>query len=308
MQRSRRTSWVLIGSTIALGLVLSACGTRPAPGLTASYTVTSHTVTSRGGPPHGSRAASLALGRKMVRQLRRPPGSRAARQPHPLPKYLRQAAEGIGAIHRVDVARYYTAPRSMRATYAYLRKHVPAGYRRWVTGSAGQGSVTVMEFVVYAPKKLPRGVAVANLVVGVVPGRHGGSVLRADGEVGWFPPRSAAEYLRPAAYRAVTISRTTQSTGHRTSKTFRSRDAIARLARILNSLPASDGGPISCSPTAPVYHLVFRPRAGHPRFAVTAIDCVTDQVVVAGRVQPELNDPRNRVEAVAQRLLRRGSV
>lgn len=301
MQRSRRAGRVLIGSTVALGLVLSACGTRPAPGQTASYT-----VTSRGGPPHGSRAASLALGRKMVRQLRRPPGSRPAR-PHPVPRYLRQPAEGIGVIHRVDVARYYTAPRSMRAAYAYLRRHVPAGYRRWVTGSAGQGSVTVEEFVVYAPKALPRGVDVADLVVGVVPGRHGGSVLRADGEVGWAPPRSAAEYLRPAAYRAVTITRTSQSSGHRTTRTFRSRDAIARLARILNSLPASDGGPMSCSPAAPSYYLVFRPRARHPRFAVTAFDCVTDRVTVAGRAQPELNDPRNRVEAAAQRLLRRGA-
>jgi hypothetical protein len=48
---------------------------------------------------------------------------------------------------------------------------------------------------------------------------------------------------------------------------------------------------------------VFRPRAGHPRFVVTAVGCLTDRVVVAGRVQPGLWDPGNRVDALAQRLL-----
>lgn len=306
MQRSRRASWVPIGTTVALGLVLSACGTRPAPGLTASYTAPSRTPASHGGPPHGSRAASLVLARKMLGQLRRPPGSRVVR-PHPVPRYLRQPAQGIGVIHRVDVKRFYAAPRSMQASYAYLRKHVPAGYRREVTGSGSQGSTTVVEFVVYAPKALPRGVDVANLVVEVVPGRHGGSVLRADGQVGWYPPRSAAEYLRPVGYHAVTITRTTQSSGHRTTRTFRSRAVITRLARILNSLPASDGGSMSCPPQAPIVHLVFRPAAGHPRFAVTTFDCVTDSVTVGGRSQPDLSDPANRVAAAAQRLLRHGA-
>ncbi len=122
----------------------------------------------------------------------------------------------MAVVDQVDVKRFYSAPRSMAASYAYLRKHVPAGYRRTVTGSEGQDGKTVLELVVYNPKALPRGVDEADLVVGVVPGRHGGSVLRADGEVAWYPPRSAAERLRPAAYRAVTITRTSaqRAPGH----------------------------------------------------------------------------------------------
>lgn len=302
MERSRRVSLALIGISIALGLVLTACGTRPAPGLSASYTTTSYTAASRGVPPHGSRAASLALGRRMLRHLRVPPGSRVVR-PRPVPRYLRQPAQGLGVPRRVDVKRFYSAPRTARATYSYLRRHVPAGYRLVVTGTYGNGHGTVEWFVGYYRKSLPGGISDADLIVGVVPGRHGGSVLRGDGLVGWFPPRSAAEYLRPAAYRAVTITRTSLNSGHRTTRTIRSRAALARLARLLNSRHAANGGPLTCPPGVPFYRLVFRPRAGHPRFVVTTSGCLGDRVVVAGRVQPALWDPGNRVDALAQRLL-----
>jgi len=301
--RARIAAAALTAVTAATCLTLvAACGSQAAPRLaTTAYAV------SHGGPPHGSRAASLALGRKMVGQVRRPPGSRAIRAPRRLPWYLRAPAQGIGAIHRVDVARFYTSGRSMRASYAYLKRHVPRGYVLQGSGYLGQGSRPVLDFVTYSPKSVPRWVDTATLVVGVARGRHGRSVLRADGEVAWFPPRSAAEHLRPAAYRAVTITRMSPA-GHSVTRTFRARSAIARLARILNSLPASAGGSVSCQPVASTYRLVFRPRAGHPRFAVTAFDCYqdgTDQVTVAGRAQPALADAGNRVAAAARRLLHR---
>jgi hypothetical protein len=293
MQRSSPMSWTLIGVIVTIGLITTACGTRPAPaGPAASRTVRSFTAASRGGAPQGSRAASRALARRMLRQLRRPPGSRVV-TPRPVPKNLRGPAQAMAVVDQVDAKRFYSAPRSMAASYAYLRKHVPAGYRRTVTGSQGQNGKTVLELVVDNPKALPRGVEEADLVVGVVPGRHGGSVLRADGEV--------AERLRPAAYRAVTITRTSLN-GHRTTRTFRAPAAIARLARVLDSLPASDGGSFSC-PTGPGFRLAFRPKAGQPRFAVAADGCATDLVTVAGRTQPVLADPHERVIAAARRLL-----
>ena len=294
-------SWALIAITVAVGLVTAACGTGPAPALSArSYTAVSRVAASRGGPPQGSRAASLALARRMLGQLRRPPGSRVAR-PRPVPQYLRTPAQSFAVVHRVDRKRFDTSPRSMRASDAYLIKHVPAGYRRWATGSESQNGRIVLEVVVYSPKALPRGVAVADLAVGIVPGRHGGSVLRADGEVAWYPPRSAAERLRPAAYRAVTITRTGPGSRHPKTRTFRSRGDLARLARVLNALPASDGGSSSC-PVVASDRLVFRPKAGQPRFVVMASGCATDTVAVAGRDQPSLADPRERVLAAAQRL------
>lgn len=191
MQRSRGMSWALIAMTVAAGLATAACGTRPAPtGPAASRTVTSVTAASRGGPPQGSRAASLVLAGRMLRQLRRPPGSRVI-TPRPVPKNLRGP---------------------------------------------------------------------------------------------------------------VTITRTSAS-GRRTARTFRSRSALARLARVLNSRPASDGGSSSCPSGSSSYRLVFRPAVHHPRFVVTALGCATDSVTVAGRDQPVLWDPHERVIAATRRLL-----
>ena len=323
MNRSRRhsrgrsynqTRCALIGIAVAVGLLGTACGIRPAPGLSLrSYTAPSRTdaasrtdVASRGGPPQGSRAASVALARKMLREVRRPPGSRTVR-PDPVPQYLREPFERIGATHWVDLRHFYAAPRSMRASYAYLRQHVPAGYQLMSSGGEGSGGTTVLEFVVYTPKALPRGIDEADLVVGVVPGRHAGrSVLRADGEVAWFPPRSAAEWLHPARYRAVTITRTVLSSKRKKVRTFRSRAAIARLALVLNSLPASDGGSVSCPAESLSYRLVFRPGAGRPQFAVTTAGCGTDSVTVAGRAQPDLADPGGRLAGAARLLLSGG--
>jgi hypothetical protein len=299
MELSRRVQIAAAAVSAATCLTfIAACGSEPAPGLATTAYSARHS-----GPPQGSRAASLALGRKMLRQLRRPPGSRVVR-PHPVPQNLRGPAQGIAATRYVDVKRFFAAPRSMRASYAYLRRHAPVGYRLDGSGSMSQGGRTVLEFVAYQPRSVPRGVDEADLIVGVVPGRHGGSVLRADGQVTWFPPRSAAEHLRPAAYRAVTITRSPPGGGHQTVRTFRSRAVITRLARILNSLPASDGGSVSCPPNAPTYRLVFRPAAGRPRFAATSFYCLTDPVTVGGRRQPDLADPANRVAGAAQRLLR----
>jgi len=305
MERSRRTGWALIGIIVALGLALTACGTRPSPasGTAPPRTAALNTAASQTGPPHGSRVASLALAGRMVRHLRLPSGSRVIR-PHPVPQLLRQPAEEQGFPLRVDGTRFYAAPGSVPATYAYLRGHVPAGYRLKVSGSEGNVDGTLVWLVGYDPKSLPPGISDADLIIGVVPGRHGGSVLRADGQVGWFPPRSAAEYLRPGAYRAVTITGTTMSSGRPTSEAIRSRAALARLERLLNSRHAANGGPLSCPlGGVPSYRLVFRPRAGHPRFEVMTSGCPSDEIVVAGRSQPELWDPGNRVGALAQRLL-----
>ena len=114
-------------------------------------------------------------------------------------------------------------------------------------------------------------------------------MLRADGEVAWYPPRSAAERLRPAAYRAVTITRTVPGSRH--AKVGRSAPVPTSPAwpGSWTSLPASDGGSFSC-PVGPGVRLVFRPKAGQPRFVVTASGCATDTVAVAGRDQPSLAD------------------
>src|SRR5258708_18963877 len=45
-----------------------------------------------------------------------------------------------------------------------------------------------------------------TLLATLAAGPHGGTVVRADAEVVWYPPRTAAEYLDPMEYQSVTIT------------------------------------------------------------------------------------------------------
>ncbi len=59
----------------------------------------------------------------------------------------------------------------------------------------------------FAPRSLPAGLYQATLAT-VIAGRPaGGSYLRADAQVAWYPPRSAAEYVTASQYRSVTVTR-----------------------------------------------------------------------------------------------------
>jgi len=59
----------------------------------------------------------------------------------------------------------------------------------------------------------------------------GGSLLRADAQVTWFPPRTQAQHVDPARFRAVTVSATLfNSRRHTARRTFTAGAVIARLA------------------------------------------------------------------------------
>lgn len=127
----------------------------------------------------------------------------------------------------------------------------------------------------------------------MVPAAGGGSLLRADAQVIWYLTRSAAEYLNPADYRAVTVTAITveapkrHAVPRRVTRQITSRQVIARLAGLLNGLPAAPMLPVSCPPFTRTYRVGFEatPRA-RPGVVVTATGCLTDQIFAAGRAQP----------------------
>jgi hypothetical protein len=84
-------------------------------------------------------------------------------------------------------------------------------------------------------------------VITVVPAASGGSMLRADAQVTWYPPRTFAEYIDPDYYHALTITATIYGRGvHTVHAVVTSRSAIARLAEALDRSPAWPPGIVSC--------------------------------------------------------------
>jgi hypothetical protein len=211
------------------------------------------------GPPSSSRAQALALARRLLSHLVLPAGARPAHV-SPLPPEIRTPANSI--IGSADVHQLFVLRQQMPAAHHFLLVHVPAGMRRDSTGQGNGPAGITMESVGYAPLSLPSGISQAELAATVVPGSAGGSLLRADAQVSWFPPRTAAEHLDPAGLASVTVVATLPTSPNRrppaASRVFTSPAVLARLARLLNGLPAAAQPRVTgCPASAATYTLRF---------------------------------------------------
>src|SRR5262249_14561388 len=181
-------------------------------------------------------------------------------------------------------------------------RQVPAGMQpRW-TGNVGNGTD---RYVLDVPAHLPRGIAHANLEVVVSP-RGSGSLIRAEVQVVWYPPRSGAEYIHPGRYRSVTVTVPKPSEASQdaaVTRTFTSRAVITQLAALLNRLPVMLPTTFSCpamkvgaSPPPPPAGLVFTPRSRQwPTIAAAPVGCFQGGVVVGKHRQPALDFSRDKI-------------
>jgi len=288
----------MITACVAIIVLAAGCGTISAPGGARAVWVTgSH----RG--IHGVPERAQAYARRLLARLPVPAGARRAPWPAREVRGLRPMLP-VQLEDVVDVQVLYRVKARMDSVDQFLAEHMPSGMGPGEGGRAGQSGVTRTEYVNYVPKTLPRGIAAAELATTIEPAR-GGSLVRADVQVTWYPRRSSAEYLRAARYRSVTITVSPPAGGllRPVTRRFTSRSVIARLAELLNSLPAIvpfSGSCLAISPST----LVFAPRAGHSaRVLVALTGCTGDTVRVGGRAQPALDDSHNPVLTVVLRLL-----
>jgi hypothetical protein len=164
---------------------------------------------------------------------------------------------------------------------------------------------TIDQFVSFNLQVPPVGITGDTmLLVTFADGPHGSTVARADAEVVWYPPRTAAEYLRPGAIQSARIKASLSNpTPHHVVNVITSRHAIAGLAALLNGMRAAHNGDMSCPSFNSAYHVAFIGRDGQPRVAVDPTACTTDDILVNGRAQPPLWDPANRLISELRKLL-----
>jgi hypothetical protein len=111
-------------------------------------------------------------------------------------------------------------------------------------------------------------------------------MVRADVQVIWFPPRTAAEHIDPARYHVLAITVTLH-------KVVTSQAAITRLAEALNRSPVRPVQTIGCPLVFAEYRLAFAvSRRARPAVVVMASrwPCEGAQIRVSGRLQPPLED------------------
>jgi hypothetical protein len=120
-------------------------------------------------------------------------------------------------------------------------------------------------------------------------------VLRADAQVFWYPPRSAAEYIDPASYHVLTVTVTAPfEKAPIMRKALTSQAAIAGLADLLDRSQVLPELNPSCAGSPPDnYEVAFAAAAhGKPAVVVYASDppCEGVRVLVGGRAQPSLQN------------------
>jgi hypothetical protein len=136
--------------------------------------------------------------------------------------------------------------------------------------------------------------------------RGSGSLVLAEVQVVWYPPRGAAEYIHPDRYRsvAVTVPKPSDaSRGGTVTQTFTSRAVIAELAVLLNRLPGMLPTAFSCPPmTVPPtrvpspYQVLFTPRSRRwPTIAAAPVGCFDGGIVVGKHRQPALDFSRDKI-------------
>jgi hypothetical protein len=290
---------------VIAALAVAACGsavTAGPPGGVVAGRDTGPARRQAGEPAAGSRAQASALAASLLSRLAAPPSARPA-APRPVPGPLRQPAESSAAGYSVDRHKFFAWPASA-ASVAFLMSHLPAGLIWAGNGQSSGPPGTGLTFVDETMHRPPAGIYQAGLVLSftAVPGAR--SLLRADAQVTWYPPRTAAEYVDPARFRAVTVSATLLNPKqHTVRRTFTTGTVIARLARSLNSLHADPGLSLHCPALTGSYRIAFAAAAGAGPVVVAApTECLVVQISAGGRVQPDLLGSRRPI-ALITRLL-----
>jgi hypothetical protein len=298
---------ILVLAAVSLGAAsLAGCGTVSVPPAGGPSARLDATTTAPGipAPPAGSRTQADALARALLSRLRLPAGTR--RLPAtPAPPFLSQPAyEAAGA--QVDEHRFFAVAEPPAALSGYLAAHVPDGMTSFGTGQgSGPGEPTTLD-VGYLARPVPAGIYSAQVVLTMVPGSSGGSLLRADAQVIWYPSRTAAEYVDPARYHVLTMTITVDGRKvHTIHKVVTSQADIARLADALDRSPAEPPVAINCPAIFVTYQLALSvSRHTRPEVVIFAnsISCGGSAITVDGRRQPALAD-RGAVAAAADQAL-----
>ena len=295
-----RAAAIALGLMAAAALTVAGCGTAPQP----SPPGHGHAVTTaRPGP----RARAESYARRALRDLRLPRGLRRIPFPARPPSGLRYAGLPGAPRHTVvDVRELYRTGSPAGTVNGFLARHVPAGWSPLNSGTSDLSGGPASYLRDISPVRPPAWAYNITVATAVVAARGGGSLLRVDAQVAWYPPRSAAEHIDPARYRAVIVIEPKPGTIKplRLSRTFTGRRTVARLAALVNGLPATPDIAVPCPLmiAGRFSRLVFLPRAGAQEIVVTMPGCISATVRVGGRPQPALY-PSGPLSALMSRLL-----
>jgi hypothetical protein len=289
----------LAASLIAGTAMLTAATAAMAPPAAASI-----------GAPHpagatakDSRSAATAYARHLIARLRLPADSRRMHW-----KHVAGLAPTLGAILTdvVDRRALYHVREPISDLARYLQAHPPTGMTVSSSGWFSYRGKITTRTVTFSPRRLPTGIYSAMLVTTFKPAKDGASLLRADAQVAWFPPRGGAIRIHAADYRSVTVTRSRSNGRDKRSMTVSRVRQVRKLVALYNRLHGAPDVVTSCpedGPSTIEYRLTFHPAHAAPRLVLSPTNCFVVGVTIGGHPEPDLY-PASAVVAAASRVVR----
>jgi hypothetical protein len=237
----------------------------------------------------GRQAGSLAS--SLLARALLPRGAKARRGR--APTALNQPSDIQLGKPSIELHKLWTVAEPMSEVYRFWQGHAPAAMVWNGSGQSSDRGVVTQESTGYVLKRQPAGVNAATLGMSVAPAGPNASVIRADVQVIWYPPRSAAEYVPPGTHAVTITASALDPRQHSVTKTITTRPAVQRLVAMLNGVYAMPRGSVfSCPMETVTYRLAFARAAGATPF-LTATDtgCQGLAITVGGHQQPELEIP-----------------
>lgn len=284
---------------------LSPRGSRPAGSATpaaAQADVPVASVRAARVRPANPRATATTIARHLLAALRLPGGSRRVAVPAGPIQDLPPAATGFA--DTVTLTRLYRLTVPMSAADRWLLPQHPAGAVVSGHGPFSQGRRVAAELVSFSVTSLPSWLYAARLATAVKPAA-GGSLLLVQAQVQWYPARSPADYIDPARYGSVTVSRVVN---HRTTARTLTGAPMRRLAAVINALHAMPDIPVvtpALGPGIPRYRLIFQPVGAAPAIVITPTSYESVDVTTNGAHGQPLFPPGTLI-ATARRILAAG--
>jgi hypothetical protein len=286
---------------VALAALLAAgCGTvRPRPAANGSGAGGMSVSPGVLGPATITKAEAERLAQTLLGRAVVPPGAHVlAGRP---PAAIRQAPGWLLASPTVRLDRIWTVRQPASSVYDLISRHVPAGMRLAGNGQGSTSTGVTQESVDYSPSRLPTGVNQESLTMSVVPS-GAVTLLRADVQVVWYPPRSDAEHI-PAGLPVVTVTASYLGAAEPRTvrKTFTSAALAGRLAAMLNGAHASVQSLMSCPLARVTYTFAFAAsRTARPYLVANEEGCGSVGITVNGRQQPALQTPAGLDQALSR--------
>ncbi len=205
----------------------------------------------------------------------------------------------------VDLRALYHAAEPM-SLFKYLQAHTPAGMTVSSSGWLSYRRKITARTVTFSPRHLPAGIYSAMLATTFKPAKDGASLLRADAQVAWFPPRGGAGRIHAADYKPVTVTRSRDDGRDKRSTTVSGRRQVRKLIALYNRLHGAPDVQTGCPESGPStieYRLTFHPADAAPRVVLSPTNCLVVGVTIGGHPEPDLY-PTAAVGAAASQVLR----